>query len=236
LTTADFLYLALLAAVLAVDHFVLWRGFLGRFPADPGGARRWIFSRWTGMLWTLGVALLALWIVQERSWAAIRLVLPHGWRLWVAIGLVLSFAAVSVRPFIRVAKAKRPIKVKVGNPSMQKVMPRGNTEIGWWTAVSISAGFFEELVFRGYLIWAFQPFLGLWGAAALSALVFALGHSYQGMQGIVSTGVGAVVFTLIVLALGSLWPAIVVHAMLDLSQGWLAWFAVRGAEDEPAVA
>lgn len=227
MNTADLLYLALLAALLSADHFVLWRGFLRRFSSDEGEARRWIFSRWTAMLWTLGGGLLAVWIVEERSWADLRLGMPEGWRLWVSVGLVLSFVVANALPFVRVAKANRPIRVRVGNPSMEKVLPRGDTEIGWWTAASISAGFLEELVFRGYLIWVFEPFLGLWGAAALAALIFALAHGYQGVQGLVSTGIGAILFTLIVLGLGSLWPAIVVHALLDLSQGWLAWFAVR---------
>lgn len=234
--TADALCLGLIAGVMLLDHFVLWPAFLRRSSATPGRARRWLWSRWTVMLWTLGGAIIALWVVGGRSWAELRLVAPPGWRLWVSIGLVLVFAIINALPIVRVARVEGPVRVKVGNASMEKLLPRGGTEIGLWTLLSLSAGFFEELVFRGYLIWAFEPFLGLWGAAALSAVAFALGHAYQGARGIVSTGIGAVAFTLIVLALGSLWPAVLVHALLDLSQGWLAWLAFRGAEPGPAAA
>ena len=114
--------------------------------------------------------------------------------------------------------------------------PRTRFEMGWFVALSLTAGFCEEFIFRGYLIWVFRPVLGLWGAAAFSVVVFALAHAYQGAKGILSTGFIGLLFTLVVLITGSLWPAIALHALLDIGQGLIAWLVLRRMADEVGMA
>lgn len=229
MATLDILYLALIALALLLDHFVLWPGFLRRSEADPGRARLWLWSAWISILWALAGAGMALWWLEGRSWAALRLALPHGWRLWSALGLVAALAIVNLRTVVKVARPKRPIRVEMGNPQVERIMPHTRLELAWWVAASLSAGFCEELVFRGYLIWAFEPALGLWGAAALSVALFALAHAYQGAKGVLATGIVGALLTLVVLVSGSLWPAMALHALVDLGQGLVAWLVLRGA-------
>ncbi len=93
--------------------------------------------------------------------------------------------------------------------------------------MSLTAGFCEEFLYRGYFIWVFAPWLGWWGAAALSLLFFAIGHLYQGWNGVLRTGIVGAIFTLVVAIFDSLWPAIALHALLDLGQGMIAWLALR---------
>jgi hypothetical protein len=102
--------------------------------------------------------------------------------------------------------------------------------------VSLSAGFSEELIFRGYLIWAFQPLLGLWGAAALSLVVFAAAHAYHGAAGALAAGVVGAFLTLMVVIFGSLWPAVAAHLLIDLQQGLAAWLVLQEAPDPNLVA
>jgi hypothetical protein len=89
------------------------------------------------------------------------------------------------------------------------------------------AAFREELIFRGYVLWAVQSILGLWPAVVLSCLVFALAHAYQGIGGILKTGLVGAFFMASVLELGSLLPAMVAHALIDIGQGGVAWFILR---------
>ena len=94
MTTADLLYLALIAIVLLLDYFVLWPAFLRWSQANPGQARLWLWSGWMIMLWTLVAAGVALWLFEARTWESLRLVEPHGWRLWGAAAFsVVVFAA-----------------------------------------------------------------------------------------------------------------------------------------------
>jgi len=226
----DLVYLAILAVLLLVDHFLLWPAFLRRFGVDPYRARRRLWSGYMVIMWTLVAGVVALWLLEGRSWGALRLVAPHGWRLWGSLGLVVAFAIFSVRPVVRIARTRR--RIKMGNPHVEKYSPHTRSELGWWVAASLSAGFCEELVFRGYLIWAFQPMLGLWGAAAFSLVVFAAGHSYQGAKGLLASGAIGGLLTLVVLILGSLLPAMALHAIVDASQGVVAWLAFRKMREE----
>ena len=184
------------------------------------------------MLWTLVAVGVALWLVEARTWGSLRLVRPQGWRLWGPIGLVLVLAITYARTIIRIARSRRPRRIKIVNPHAAKLSPHTRSEMGWWVALSLSAGFCEEFIFRGYLIWALLPVLGLWGSAAFSVVIFATAHAYQGAKGILGTGIVGSLLTLVVLISGSLLPAIALHALVDIGQGLIAWLVLRRVEHE----
>jgi membrane protease YdiL (CAAX protease family) len=74
-------------------------------------------------------------------------------------------------------------------------------------------------VFRGFGI-AYVRFL--WPDAGdgwiilITSAVFGLAHLYQGLRGVVLTGLVGAAFASMTLTTGSLVPAIAVHAMVDL--------------------
>ncbi|NUS39859.1 MAG: CPBP family intramembrane metalloprotease [Lysobacter sp.] len=226
---SDLFYLALVATALVLDHFVFWRRFAGRPHIDPGTARLALWRTWIGMLWVLSLAAMALWVHHGRRWGLLGLVPPTGWRLWASAGLFLAVIALyapTLAKLGRIAPARRAaLRARFG--SHAAMLPHTRPELAWFTALSLTAGFCEELVFRGYLVWVFQPFIGIWGAAAVSCVVFALAHSYQGAGGVLKTGLIGTVFMLAVLASGSLIPAIAIHALIDVAQGVVAWLVLR---------
>jgi membrane protease YdiL (CAAX protease family) len=80
------------------------------------------------------------------------------------------------------------------------------------TVVAVS----EEIIFRGYLLLRFSHLLrGLGGAALLSAVVFSIGHGYEGAAGVVTVGVTGLVLALVYLWRRSLVAPIVMHFLLD---------------------
>jgi membrane protease YdiL (CAAX protease family) len=226
MTTADFFYLGLITLLLLLDYFSLWPAFLRRSHADPGRARLGLWSGWMIMLWTLVVAGAALWLFEGRAWSALRLIAPRGWRLGGSIALALALVVAYARTVTRIARSK-PGRIKLGNPHAEKLSPHTQSELSWWVALSLSAGVCEEFVFRGYLIWAFQPWLGTYGAALFSVAVFAVAHAYQGAKGILATGITGSLLTLVVLISGSLFPAMVLHSLVDVGSGVVAWAALR---------
>ena len=232
MTTADGLYLALIAIGLCVDHFVLWRMFRRRSEADPGRARMRLWSSWMVMLWTLVAAGVVVWMIEARPWGSLGLVTPRGWRLWGAVGLVLALAMTYGRSVLRIARSKRRKRIKLANPYVERLAPHTRLELAWWMALSLSAGCCEEFIFRGYLIFAFRPMLGLSCAAALSVVVFAVAHAYQGTKGILATGIVGGLLTLVVLISGSLLPAMALHALIDVSQGAVAWAVFRKVQGD----
>src|SRR5262249_20098156 len=66
--------------------------------------------------------------------------------------------------------------------SVRSLLPRHPLDIALWVALSMSAGFSEELVFRGYLFTQFRALTRSTGVAlVLHALCFGVSHGYQGI-------------------------------------------------------
>jgi membrane protease YdiL (CAAX protease family) len=227
MTSADALYLSLIAVGLAIDSLVLWPSFLRRLEAEPSRARVWLWSSAIVLLWTLVAAGVALWIFERRSWAELRLVAPHGWRVVGTIGLLVAVATFYGRSVATIKRARRSNRRIKLPKNVARRAPHSHVELAWWLALSLSAGMCEEFIFRGYLIWVLQPTLGIWLAAAASLIVFAAAHAYQGAKGVVAVGVVGSMFTLIVLVFGSLVAAIAVHTLVDAGEGLVAWLALR---------
>jgi membrane protease YdiL (CAAX protease family) len=90
-------------------------------------------------------------------------------------------------------------------------------------ALSITAGFCEELIYRGFVVWALAPALGLYGAAATSVIIFGISHMYQGRAGTIRATLTGAVLAALALATHSVIPGMVLHAIVDLASGYTAY-------------
>ncbi len=98
--------------------------------------------------------------------------------------------------------------------------PHGVLESGMWVALSITAGFVEEVVYRGYL----QRQLGAWignlgWGVVVSAIVFGLAHGYQGPLSVVMITAYGALFGILAATTRTLLPGIVAHAFEDTVSG-----------------
>lgn len=229
-TLPDLLYVALFAVAMPLwDYLVFWPAFHRQLRADPARARKRLWTGAIGGLWALVAVGAALWVANGRSWTSLGFSVPDGWRFWVAVGLVLLLVVYEVQSAAAVArdsKARASVRRQMGKLA-DVTGPHTRTELYWFGGASLTAGFCEEFLFRGYLIWALAPWLGWWGAAALSVLIFTSAHAYQGWNGALRTGIVGTFYTLVVAIFGSLWPAIVLHALVDLGSGILAWLVLH---------
>ncbi len=150
------------------------------------------------------------------------------------IGLALVLVVSYARTIGKIAPIPYSRRVKLQNQfgKLEVVLPHTRPELGWFVALSLTAGFCEEFIFRGYLIWIFRSALGLWGAATISVVVFAAAHAYQGARGVLTSGVVGMLLTLVVLISESLLPAIALHALIDIGQGVVAWLVFRKVQGE----
>lgn len=92
------------------------------------------------------------------------------------------------------------------------LMPHGVGEYLLALVFLVVVAVAEETIFRGYLMLRFRAITGnLAATVLLSALIFSVGHGYQGAAGVMTVGVLGVIFALVYLWRGSLVAPVVMH-------------------------
>jgi membrane protease YdiL (CAAX protease family) len=105
------------------------------------------------------------------------------------------------------------------------MIPRSARERLIFPIVAFTAGVCEEYITRGvafalilYVIPDISPFL----LPVISAVVFGFAHIYQGVSGIAKTGVIGLILGFIYVATGSLFPGMLLHFVIDLSNEFIS--------------
>jgi membrane protease YdiL (CAAX protease family) len=228
----DVAALALLGVVVGV---LLWRALTrerreyARFKRLRSTvARQKVYRRWVieGALALGGLSLATIvgaWtqlpqlLSTAQEWAPIaatRAFLAGDAGIPVAIIVAVLVLAGLVLPvvFLRHSLDEAPA---IGD--IRALLPRTRGELPYGAALSVSAGVFEELLFRLGLPALIFAVTGDALAAFLGAtLLFGVLHLYQGALGIVFSTVLGAVFVLLYLVTGSIVVPIVLHTIIDL--------------------
>ena len=226
----DWVYVVLLlVGATAYEYLYFWPRFRAAVTAGQRDARLGAYRRGVIGQWLLALTALALWTNQGRSWELLGVVQPHGWRLGLGIGIVLAAVGLLTLQLWSVRRLPRERRIaarpKLG--SLEFMLPHTAGEEGWFVALSLTAGFCEELLYRGYLPWFFTPWLGRPLAMLLIVLVFGASHLYQGRSGAIKATIAGAVMAAIVLATGSLIPAMITHALVDIGGGTVGYWLLR---------
>jgi membrane protease YdiL (CAAX protease family) len=231
-----------LASIFAVawplyTYFVEWPRHVRRVEAGDPTARLAIYRRTLVQEWAFTAAIVAMTIAFARPFTSLGLRAPEGWRLALGAGLPLLYLALLVLQVPAIAKSE-PARARLRNRlgKLSPLIPHRSLEWAWFQPLAVTAGICEELMFRGYLIWVLTPFLGLWGAAGVSVVVFGLGHSYQGGRFGFRAFAAGLGLQLLALATGSIVPGMVFHALIDLGSGYVTYLAMREAVEASPVA
>lgn len=207
--------------VLGLSQVIGWALPISRSIGGDMEARLFPLARTAMLLMAIG------WLIGRSGlrWRDLGVRRPESWRVAIGLGVggfvvILAIDQIVVRPMLRT------IGLPPGGDIRAFAPLRGNlSEYLYWAGpvAFFVAGFGEELARRAYLVSRFAELLGENGrvrwlaASALSAGVFGLGHAYQGVGGIVSTGLtGFCLALLYLLARRNVWPAVIAHALMDL--------------------
>jgi membrane protease YdiL (CAAX protease family) len=151
------------------------------------------------------------------------------WKTWRNVVIDLAIAA----PFWVVWVATARFVHFLLGPSQAKtvstLLPQRWLEVVLWVALSLSAGFAEEVVFRGYLQKQFQALTGSVTVAVLGqAAVFGGAHLYQGWKAVVVIAVLGVLYGMLAAWRQSLRPCMLAHAWSDVYEGYLKFLLAGG--------
>lgn len=201
--------------------------------ASKSGRRKNLVGRYFQTMtrgWLIAAATLLAWRISGRPFSELGLAWPPS--LGGQIGL--AFAAIGVVALLYSATIGFKVsedelaRWKRGLDAM-RIAPRTFREFAAFVPVAITAGVWEELFYRGFLMWFFAPIGGAAGAAVISSVVFGLGHAYQGVAGVLRTTAVGLAFAAFYWATGSLWWLMALHAAIDVFAGLLA-FRVYSAD------
>ncbi|MGH7470614.1 MAG: CPBP family intramembrane glutamic endopeptidase [Longimicrobiales bacterium] len=217
----DHIVMALLVVVNPLYGAWEYRRLVRRIRAGEANARGAEYRKTMLLSWTFTIGLVALWLGADRPAAVLGFALPGGVRLLAgAIITILGLAFLSAQWRALSSmdeKGLEPLRAQMA--AVADLMPRTEREAAQFRLVSVSAGVCEEIVYRGYMIWYLAAFMGEWPAVILGALIFGLGHLYQGTDGVIKTGVTGLMMGILYVATGSLlWP-VILHTAVDLHGG-----------------
>ena len=106
---------------------------------------------------------------------------------------------------------------------MREMLPQTWFEMVTWVLLSLTGGFCEEVIFRGYLQRQFSAFTrSLVGGIVFQAIAFGLSHGYQGWKLMALIALYGACFGALAHWRSSLRPGIVGHALQDIAGGLLA--------------
>jgi len=204
---------------------------------DLPRVRRSVYRTAIAVQWTLTFATIAWWLAAHRPWGAIGLVPVFNLGL---AGVVVGFAVV----FVLVLRQRAQVlhddeslaDVRRKLAHLERMMPRTRNELAGFYRLSVTAGICEELLYRGFLIWYLAHFTGLIQAVALAAVIFGLGHAYQGVRGMLVTAAVGAFFGAVYAISGSLFVPMLMHGLMDAHSGSLAFAAYRRGDELEAEA
>lgn len=186
-------------------------------------------TRWQNPLFIL-LSIICSWLlihfflkVRRSSWAEFGFHQPSSWGLTIAWGLGGTVAlhiliGLIFKPLITHWLGVEP-DISRFDPVRGNLLALSFMLLVVWT----TAAFGEEMIFRGFFLNRINELgtknpLSLIIAILISSVFFGLGHSYQGLAGIILTTIVGLVFCGFYLLSGrNLWVTILIHGFYDTS-------------------
>lgn len=225
--------LAAQAAVAPAWHTVLFLVIIIGFAALSARSQGRMIEkhgRVSSYLLTMGWEYL---LVGYIAWGArkkgvtLRQLIGGKWqsleKFLVDVGVGFAFWMVALGVLAGVSYALRlasPAQVEQARKQLAPLLPRTGFELGLWVALSATAGFCEEIMFRGYLQKQVRALTRSSAVAVVAqGLVFGVAHAYQGGRRILLIGVYGALFGILALWRKSLRPGMIGHMMQDSFSG-----------------
>jgi membrane protease YdiL (CAAX protease family) len=214
-----------------ITALILGNSFLGSSKVGAvhgSGSRIFLYG---GTFFTQLILILFIWFGIRLRGVRMRELIGGRWKtveaflLDVALAIGFWFTSLLLLFGIRIALGTIDLHnlqksvddtVRILGP----MAPHTYLEAGLFVALSVSAGLFEEIIFRGYL----QRQFGALGRNAIigivaSGILFGLAHGYQGTRMMIVIGIYGIFFGILAHLRKSLRPGMMAHAFQDSIAG-----------------
>ncbi len=189
---------------------------------------------WKGISrqWVVTLIFMLYWWWVGRPWNVLGLEVPTDsrslWGLGVTL-LVLGFLYSQWRSVRGLSQAELA-ELAPRTSSVADLLPHGPAEARTFRVLAFTAGTCEEILYRGFLLAYLAFYFGAWPAVLIGGIAFGIAHAYQGVSGIVKTGVVGLLAGALYVATGSLlWPMLL-HTGIDLHGGAVGGLIVQAVD------
>ncbi len=178
------------------------------------------------LAWEYLLVGFILWGARKRG-VTLREIVGGRWKspenLLIDVAIAFAFWVVAAAVLAGLSFAlglASPSQVAQAKKQLGALLPRSGLEMALWLVLSATAGFCEEIMFRGYLQKQFRAATRSTAAAiVLQAVVFGIAHAYQGGRRIILIAVYGALFGMLAAWRKSLRPGLIGHAMQDSFSG-----------------
>jgi membrane protease YdiL (CAAX protease family) len=225
-----FATIALLAVVVPFSGYVEF-SLLHRWIRGGESSARIRFYIWSmAFEWAMVLGLLGWWLGRGGSLEEIGLVPRVVTLQWagVIIGLVLVYLVIDkMNEVLEDSESLDEVNAQLGKlGKLRNLAPHNHEEQRFFLGLSITAGICEEILYRGILTRVLSGVTEWYIAYTLVAVIFGLGHLYQGWRGALKTGAVGALLGFLTWASGSIFIPMILHAVLDMSSGRMLQAAV----------
>jgi membrane protease YdiL (CAAX protease family) len=221
MTLFDHFLILMLFLVQPIHGWLSFRRYLRKIAAGEPADRPRLYRETLILEWVFLAVLLAVFFGLSRDLSTLGFVTAGGTGFWICAALIaigsvaLILSTKSVRQLSQSARNEQ----RAAFGDLGHFMPQDDRDLASFYRISVTAGIVEEIVFRGFVLWYLTFFIGLWPAVLVSSVAFGLAHSYQGLGGIMRTGLVGLAFGALFVFSGSIWLPIVGHILVDVLQG-----------------
>ena len=210
------------AVVVALLLLMSLGGSRGHHPLAENG--KMLQYLW-GMTWEW--ILVGLVWLGIRKRVSLRALVGGRWATFdeflldvLIAALFWIFAAVVLAGGAKLMHLDQAGKIDSMRRQLGFLVPRTNLELAVWFLLSSTAGFCEEIIFRGYLQLQFAAIANsMLAGTLLSAVVFGASHGYEGVARMILIGIFGLLFGLLAWWRKSLRPGMIAHAWHDALSG-----------------
>lgn len=219
------LFVFVFAVIYPLVGYVSYKKLQRRIAAGESVHRKKLYRGTIVNQLLLFVAGSLLWTINGQPWSLVGVALPDSQAVVLSMVAILAVYVVLLRQVQKLrAEPDAAVSRYAGQmESLEIVVPRTSGELRDFRWLSLTAGVVEEFLWRGLLIWYFEQYIGLIPAAVVSTVAFGFAHAYQGLEKVLQIILVGAGFTVLYLLTESLLPVVILHVMIDLMQGRLAY-------------
>ncbi|MBB3868691.1 CPBP family intramembrane metalloprotease [Parageobacillus toebii NBRC 107807] len=136
------------------------------------------------------------------------------------LGFLVSLLFALIINFIIIMNVKS-IKKKLYQQLeiIEFMLPEDFKERMLFVLVALTAGFCEEVMFRGFMFYYLKelPFhIPLFVIAMITSIIFGTAHLYQGWKNVIGTGLMGFSLACLYIYFGTIWVPMIIHIIIDL--------------------